>query len=142
MHTISRLFEAITASPLYHVLKRLFPKHIEASRGNSLAAKPTADGKVQVVMPDIFQSFLKHPPRLNPNYETVRLESEQWTKELCSLSPSMEKKVHLIDFAYFCAIAAPDAPATGYRVMCDWGNWVSLTLFRCAFQPEYRVPPN
>jgi hypothetical protein len=39
------------------------------------------DGKsnwVIVTIPDLFQSFLAEPPRLNPNYQKVKVEAEQW----------------------------------------------------------------
>lgn len=33
---------------------------------------------VDVIIPDMFQTFLKFPPKVNPHYRGVRLESEQW----------------------------------------------------------------
>lgn len=34
--------------------------------------------KVAVKLPNLFQSFLKQAPPLNPHYDDVRLESERW----------------------------------------------------------------
>ncbi|KAF7563563.1 hypothetical protein G7046_g584 [Stylonectria norvegica] len=77
-----------------------------------------------VLLPDLFQSFLKEQPIINPNYERIKLESEQWISKFCSFPPKMAANVHKCDFSYFCAIAAPDAPAQEFRTLCDWGNWV------------------
>ena len=37
-------------------------------------------------------------------------------------------KINKCDFSYFCAVAAPMAPADRFRTLCDWGNWVSVVL--------------
>lgn len=36
---------------------------------------------ITVDLPDLFQSFVQHTPRTNPNYETIKLESEKWVGE-------------------------------------------------------------
>lgn len=36
---------------------------------------------ITVDLPDLFQSFVQHTPRTNPNYESVKLESEKWVGE-------------------------------------------------------------
>lgn len=33
---------------------------------------------IDVIIPDMFQTFLKAPPRVNPHYKAVKLESEKW----------------------------------------------------------------
>lgn len=33
---------------------------------------------VDIIIPDMFQTFLKFPPKVNPHYKGVRLESEEW----------------------------------------------------------------
>ncbi|KFH47455.1 Presilphiperfolan-8-beta-ol synthase-like protein [Hapsidospora chrysogenum ATCC 11550] len=81
-------------------------------------------GKVAVKLPNLFQGFLKQTPPLNPYYEEVRSESERWLTRFCSLSPQMQMKLQKLDFSYFCAIMAPNAPRKEYRTICDWGNWV------------------
>jgi hypothetical protein len=48
----------------------------------------------------------------------------------CSLSPQMQKKLQKLDFSYFCAIMAPNAPRKEYRTICDWGNWVRSVIMR------------
>ncbi|KAL9487903.1 hypothetical protein ACSS6W_000180 [Trichoderma asperelloides] len=72
----------------------------------------------------MFKAFLKQEPLVNPHYERVKLESEEWLSEFCSFGPKMKKKVNKCDFSYFCAIAAPFAPRSRFRTLCDWGNWV------------------
>ena len=48
----------------------------------------------------------------------------------CSLSPQMQVKLQKLDFSYFCAIMAPNAPRKEYRTICDWGNWVRSVIVR------------
>ncbi|PTB36255.1 hypothetical protein M441DRAFT_151771 [Trichoderma asperellum CBS 433.97] len=79
---------------------------------------------ITVLLPDMFKAFLKQEPLVNPHYERVKLESEEWLSEFCSFGPRMRKKVNNCDFSYFCAIAAPFAPRSQFRTICDWGNWV------------------
>lgn len=103
-----------------------------------------ASTETWVKLPDLFQSFLKDPPPVNPHYETVRIESEQWLSKsvqslfafrvlyrsltsllsFCDFPADLIKRVHKCDFSYFCAIVAPYAPADRFRILCDWGNWV------------------
>lgn len=33
---------------------------------------------IDVIIPDMFQTFLKLPPKVNPQYKAVKLESEKW----------------------------------------------------------------
>lgn len=33
---------------------------------------------IDVIIPDMFQTFLKLPPEVNPHYKDVKLESEEW----------------------------------------------------------------
>ena len=33
--------------------------------------------QITVLLPDMFQTFLKQPPRINPHYQSVKLESEE-----------------------------------------------------------------
>ncbi|KAK1252163.1 hypothetical protein MKX08_003350 [Trichoderma sp. CBMAI-0020] len=79
---------------------------------------------VTVLLPDMFQKFLKQEALVNPHYEKVKMESEEWLSEFCSFGPKMKKKISKCDFSYFCAIAAPFAPRSKFRTICDWGNWV------------------
>ncbi|KXJ86405.1 isoprenoid synthase domain-containing protein [Microdochium bolleyi] len=77
-----------------------------------------------VQLPDVFQSFASSPPRVNPHYESVKLESENWLIKLCNASPKMQTVIRRCNFSYFCAISAPDAPCERLRTVFDWGNWV------------------
>ncbi|KAL7784317.1 isoprenoid synthase domain-containing protein [Trichoderma ceciliae] len=80
--------------------------------------------QITVLLPDMFQTFLKQKPLVNPYYEAVKLESEEWLGRFCLFGPNMRRKINKCDFSYFCAIAAPFASRTRYRTLCDWGNWV------------------
>ena len=42
--------------------------------------------EVEVVLPDLFVSFLSRKPQLNPYYESIREESEAWVSK--SVTPS------------------------------------------------------
>ncbi|OAA74565.1 terpene synthase [Akanthomyces lecanii RCEF 1005] len=77
-----------------------------------------------VLLPDMFQSFLRYKPLINPNYETVKADSEDWINRVCAFDSKMARKISKCDFSYFCAIAAPEAPPERFRTLCDWGNWV------------------
>lgn len=77
-----------------------------------------------VVIPDLFTSFLAEPPSLNPHYHPVRAESEQWLVTSSECDYKMQKKIHAIDFSYFCAVLAPKANYERFRLICDWGNWI------------------
>lgn len=50
------------------------------SRSNSLhnEKRNNALQHIDVIIPDMFQNFLKSPPKVNPYYKDVRLESEEW----------------------------------------------------------------
>ncbi|KAK5988326.1 (+)-eremophilene synthase [Cladobotryum mycophilum] len=95
-----------TAQPNTHFLKGQVPKTIE------------------VLLPDMFKSFLKDEPRIHPDYAKVKASSEAWVIKFCSLSPQDIEIVRQCDFTYYCAIVYPDAPLEEFRVVSDWGNWV------------------
>ncbi|KAH8675039.1 terpene synthase metal binding domain-containing protein [Ilyonectria robusta] len=82
------------------------------------------DDMTEVLLPDMFKSFLKDYPKLNPHYAAVKATSEKWLIETCSLSPAATKCVRECDFTYFCAIVYADAPLEEFQVVSDWGNWV------------------
>ncbi|UKZ74540.1 hypothetical protein TrVFT333_002210 [Trichoderma virens FT-333] len=79
---------------------------------------------ITILLPDLFQTFLKETPQVNPHYETVKVESEEALGRFCDFGPKMKKKINKCDFSYFCAIAAPLASRSRFRTLCDWGNWV------------------
>jgi hypothetical protein len=77
-----------------------------------------------VVIPDLFTSFLATPPMVNPNYRSVRKESEHWLASSWKCDLKARKRLHGIDASYFCAILAPKADHDRFRLICDWTNWV------------------
>ncbi|KAG4431767.1 hypothetical protein IFR05_012743 [Cadophora sp. M221] len=80
-------------------------------------------GKMVVKIPDMFNSCMFVAPRVNPFYEEVKLEAEEWISKKLG-SAKMKKVISKTDFAWFCAVAVPDAGKEELRTMCDWGNWV------------------
>ena len=95
-----------------------------ATTPNQPSAAP-GDGYITITLPDMYLSFASQPPVLNAHEESVKLESEGWLEQACSLSLETTRKVSACSFSYFCAVAAPHAPPERFRVLCDWGNWVS-----------------
>lgn len=77
-----------------------------------------------VVIPDLFTSFLSSAPSINPHYRAIREESEQWLATNSRCGHKAQKKIHAIDFSFFCAILAPKANYERFRLICDWGNWI------------------
>jgi hypothetical protein len=49
---------------------------------DSIGYHETNDKEVTVKLPDLFHSFLKNPPVLNPHYEEIGKESEKWLSRL------------------------------------------------------------
>ncbi|CAI6332731.1 unnamed protein product [Periconia digitata] len=77
-----------------------------------------------VTLPDMFRCFLVQEPKANDQYQSVKVESEEWLARMCGFLPSMRKKIDACDFSWFISIAAPDAPPERLKTLCDWGNWV------------------
>ncbi|KAH8762474.1 isoprenoid synthase domain-containing protein [Diaporthe sp. PMI_573] len=95
------------------------------NKSNSLCNESNnAFQRIDVIIPDMFQTFLRIPPTVNPHYEAVKLESEKWLSGFCSYGKMTEYAVHRCDFSYFVSISAPFASPAELRTLCDWGNWV------------------
>lgn len=56
------------------------------SRSNSLhdARRNNALQYIDVIIPDMFQTFLRSSPEVNPHYRAVKLESEKWLSRSAS----------------------------------------------------------
>ncbi|KAL8685420.1 MAG: hypothetical protein Q9224_005822, partial [Gallowayella concinna] len=78
----------------------------------------------QVMLPDMFVSFLAQEPQINPNYDKVKEESEAWIAHLCQYDEKTYIKHVKADFPYFVSIWAREAGAEELRTICDWMNWV------------------
>ncbi|PKX98052.1 terpene synthase family protein [Aspergillus novofumigatus IBT 16806] len=85
---------------------------------------PPQDTHIPVHLPQLFVLFLSENPVVNPHYEEVRKESEEWLANECSFDERSRRILHKTDFSYFCSVAAPDAGPKELRTVCDWGNWV------------------
>ncbi|KAM4058735.1 terpene synthase metal binding domain-containing protein [Hirsutella rhossiliensis] len=72
----------------------------------------------------MFKSFLGDITPLNPHWERVKLDSENYIIKFCQLSQRAAEKVRQCDFTYCCAIVYPHAPLDKFRTVSDWGNWV------------------
>lgn len=49
-----------------------------SAKDNFLNSVSVSEKRTTIKLPDIFHSFLKESPRLNPYYESIRVESENW----------------------------------------------------------------
>ncbi|GFF32970.1 presilphiperfolan-8-beta-ol synthase [Aspergillus udagawae] len=85
---------------------------------------PTQDTHIPVHLPQLFVLFLSENTVVNPHYEEVRKESEEWLANECSFDERSRRILSKTDFSYFCSVAAPDAGPEELRTVCDWGNWV------------------
>ena len=118
------------------------PKKTRPGR-QSLDLEDGADqGKIPVLLPDMFVSFLARKPRINPHHVTVKAESEAWLVRsvypvtnigwndcsrryrTCGLDERMMHKISRSNFAYFSSMVAPDAGPNELRTMYDWCSWV------------------
>ncbi|KAL9608737.1 MAG: hypothetical protein Q9167_006455 [Letrouitia subvulpina] len=108
--------------------------------------------RIPVLLPDMFVSFLAQKPRVNPHYERVRKESEDWINRFyrpcsnltpldlaknhskCNFDDRMKRRICGTDFSFFVSISAPEAGPEELRTMCDWGNWV-----RTFFDPRPKL---
>ena len=102
----------------------MFVEHSSKTHKTTAVTMGTTDQTVTVRIPQLYVSFLDTKPALNPHYETVRIESEEWLSKTCQFDAKMVKKIAMIDFSYFCAIMAPKADYKKFQTICDWGNWV------------------
>lgn len=118
-----------------------------SKEGPTLSRSPKALDSPQnispgsVIIPDLFESFLSRIPSVNPHYQAVAEDSINWisrwallffftrnmTKKSCSICSYTEterRRLHKADFAYFAAVAYPEATSERLRVLTDWFNWV------------------
>ncbi|KAJ5230331.1 hypothetical protein N7489_011039 [Penicillium chrysogenum] len=61
---------------------------------------------------------------VNPHFDKVREESEQWLSSVCGFGPRQSSALHGLDFGFFCAVVIPFADEAKLRLLCDWGNWI------------------
>ncbi|KAL9001677.1 MAG: hypothetical protein Q9188_005352, partial [Gyalolechia gomerana] len=72
----------------------------------------------------MFVSFLAQEPKINPNYEKVKYESEAWIAQQCQYDEKNYKKHVRADFPYFVSIFAREAGPNELRTICDLINWI------------------
>ncbi|KAG4431668.1 hypothetical protein IFR05_012851 [Cadophora sp. M221] len=77
-----------------------------------------------VIIPDLFESFMSRAPKVNPQYGVVRGAALVWASEVCGYNEEETKKMRQGDFGYFAAVALPDASPVKLRTVIDWFNWL------------------
>ncbi|HWH12266.1 MAG TPA: germacradienol/geosmin synthase [Solirubrobacteraceae bacterium] len=77
--------------------------------------------------------YVGWPARLNPNLETARIHTKQWSREVGILDTQPEDKTPEIwddakfdamDYGLLCAYTHPDCPAPELDLVTDWYVWV------------------
>ncbi|KAK0654088.1 Presilphiperfolan-8-beta-ol synthase [Lasiodiplodia hormozganensis] len=86
----------------------------------------TRENAGMATLPDLFVLFIAPEPKVNPHYEEVKRESEDWLREnLWRDLPEHEiKKRCGADFCFFSAVMCPDVGKEEFRTVCDWIYWV------------------
>lgn len=113
-----------------HQLKEAL-KSMEVSQTRFLRPRTPEEARENVTMatlPDLFVTFISPEPKVNPHYEEVKRESEEWMRNNLwkNLSEQEIRKRCAADFCYFSAIMCPDAGKERFRTVCDWIYWVSF----------------
>ncbi|KAH6712403.1 pentalenene synthase [Leptodontidium sp. MPI-SDFR-AT-0119] len=114
----------ITMAPTSKKLARPVVARQDSHNGIFFPKIDVPHGKMLVIIPDMFTSFMALPPTINQFYLDVRAESEVWICDKLKASERLGAIIAKTDFSLFCAISAPDADKAELRTMCDWGNWV------------------
>ncbi|KAL0940513.1 terpene synthase metal binding domain protein [Colletotrichum truncatum] len=77
-----------------------------------------------VRIPDCFSSIMSVDPVMNVNWRKLKVEANDWIKEIYHLTDAQAKKHSKANFAFMNAIWVPYADEEAFRMMLDWHNWV------------------
>lgn len=77
-----------------------------------------------VTLPNIFVNFVTPDPPINPYYQQVRKESEEWVRMTLGYTKEEFRKPAACDFTLFAAIEFPTASLEKLRTRADWIQWV------------------
>ncbi|KAK7530381.1 isoprenoid synthase domain-containing protein [Phyllosticta citribraziliensis] len=102
------------------------PKRPARQTVRLIKKETTKEAANMAILPDLLVSFIAPEPKVNPHYEQVRKESEEWMRANLwqSLSEKDIKRRCAADFCYFSAILCPDVGKEELRTVCDWIYWV------------------
>lgn len=106
-----------------HQLKEAL-KSMEVNQTRFLGPRTPEEARENVTMatlPDLFVTFIAPEPKVNPHYEEVKRESEEWMRNNLwkNLSEQAIRKRCAADFCYFSAIMCPDAGKERFRTVCE-----------------------
>ncbi|GME63174.1 hypothetical protein GTA08_BOTSDO00928 [Neofusicoccum parvum] len=75
-------------------------------------------------LPDLFVTFIAPEPKVNPHYDEVKREAEEWMRENLwkELSEKEIKKRCAADFCYFGAIMCPDIGKEEFRTVFEFDD--------------------
>ncbi|GME26794.1 hypothetical protein GTA08_BOTSDO00928 [Neofusicoccum parvum] len=75
-------------------------------------------------LPDLFVTFIAPEPKVNPHYDEVKREAEEWMRENLwkELSEKEIKKRCDADFCYFGAIMCPDIGKEEFRTVFEFDD--------------------
>ncbi|KAK9783989.1 hypothetical protein SCAR479_00548 [Seiridium cardinale] len=122
LHTsASRSMGALVESPVPNGLEET---HLVRKHQNRAGSSFEEEDARTILLPDLFISIMSPEPRINPNYDTVRAEADEFARQMLHLSDDAYKKHVQADFTLLAAMWIPDANAEGLRIMADWLIWV------------------
>ena len=83
------------------------------------------------VLPDF---YMPYPARLNPNLETARVHTREWSSQMGIIDPPpddpnypdiwTEEDLDNHDYGLLCAYTHPDCPSDELNLITDWYVWV------------------
>ncbi|KAJ9226335.1 hypothetical protein DTO027B5_2890 [Paecilomyces variotii] len=105
---------------------------VQEITSKTLGSTPTSEARSEedavpegmMRIPDLFVSWAAQKPRVNPFYEEVKPQVEEWFKVKCKLDDAQYNKFVAADLCWFAAVWAPDADKEAFRLACHWVGWV------------------
>ncbi|KAI0007135.1 isoprenoid synthase domain-containing protein [Xylariaceae sp. FL0662B] len=122
MPSVVEMSPSPSESPLFEASYR--PDTPPSSYGSESGDSQDLTQSFSVHLPDLFSSIMSVDPVVNPNYEKVKAEADNWISRVFNLTEEKARKNAQADFAYMNAIWAPKADDIALRVMIDWHHWV------------------
>ncbi|KAI6608909.1 hypothetical protein MCOR07_011701 [Pyricularia oryzae] len=94
-----------------------------AAETEAKQAAPPSGAGMHLRLPDMFASLMSIRPPINPNYQKVKAEAEEWTTRTLNLTPLQALRNSKADFTFLVSWWAPSADAEAVRTMVDWQHW-------------------
>jgi hypothetical protein len=99
-------------------------------------------GPISVTLPDLFISVMSPEAKVNPYYESIGIETDEWIRgfvpfflaprsskltrsRILRLSDKAYARHRLVNIPLLAAVFVPDGDEEGYRFQSHWLSWVS-----------------